>query len=156
MKISKVDNFKSYDFMGAHLVNIDDKQGVGFTVWAPNAKEVYLVGDFNNWNKTSHPMKKTNYGNWYLFIENINEGSAYKYRVVGKDGITRMKSDPYGFFSEKIPNNASIVYNIGGYKWNDDKCMKSREKDNIYEKPINIYEVHLGSWKRKWDGEFLK
>lgn len=156
MKTNKINNFKSYDFMGAHLVDNDDKQGVSFTVWAPNAKEVYLVGEFNNWNKNSHPMKKIDSGNWHIFIRNINEGVAYKYKVIGKDGVSRMKSDPYGFFSEKRPNNASIVYDIEGYKWNDIEWMKSREKDNIYEKPINIYEVHLGSWKRKWDGEFFK
>ena len=149
-----INNLRSYDFYGAHLIEKNNKKGVFFKVWAPNAKEVYLVGDFNNWNETSHPMKKINH-NWHIFIENINEGVAYKYKVIGKDGISRMKSDPYGFFSEKRPNNASIVYDIEGYKWNDSKWMSDREKNNIYEKPINIYEVHLGSWKRKWDGEFL-
>ncbi|HSQ88352.1 1,4-alpha-glucan branching protein GlgB [Romboutsia sp.] len=147
-------SYESYKFMGCH---IDKKnKGVSFTVWAPNAKEVYLVGDFNNWNNTSHPMINIgNSGVWNIFSKDIKEGDTYKYNVVGCDGISRLKADPYAFFSEIRPNTASIIYDLEKYKWNDEKWQSKKVSENSSKIPINIYEVHLGSWKRKWNGDFF-
>lgn len=158
--INNIDKFKlgksydSYKFMGCHIDR--ENEGVSFTVWAPNAKEVYLVGNFNNWNKNSHPMINIgNSGVWNIFSKDIKEGDVYKYNVVGYDGIARLKADPYAFFSELRPNTASIVYDLEKYKWNDKKWQSKKENENYNQIPINIYEVHLGSWKRKWNGDFF-
>ena len=153
-KFKSGQSYDSYKFMGCHI----DRESyiLSFTVWAPNAREVYLVGDFNNWSKNSHPM--TNIGNsgvWNISLNDIKEGDAYKYNVVGCDGVSRLKSDPYAFFSELRPNTASIVYDLEKYKWNDKKWQSRKIDENINQMPMNIYEVHLGSWKRKWDGGFF-
>ena len=153
-KFKSGQSYDSYKFMGCHI----DRESyiLSFTVWAPNAREVYLVGDFNNWSKNSHPM--TNIGNsgvWNISLNDIKEGDAYKYNVVGCDGVSRLKSDPYAFFSELRPNTASIVYDLEKYKWNDKRWQSRKIDENINQMPMNIYEVHLGSWKRKWDGGFF-
>ncbi|MGL5714626.1 MAG: 1,4-alpha-glucan branching protein GlgB [Paraclostridium sp.] len=147
-------SYKSYEFMGAHNVEKNGINGVTFTVWAQNAKEVYLVGEFNDWNKSSHPMKNI-YGSglWNIFIPNIKKEGLYKYNIIDKKGNGKFKSDPYAFFSQKRPDTASIVYDIEDYSWKDDNWVK--QKSSCNDNPMNIYEVHLGSWKRKWDGEFL-
>lgn len=149
-------HFESHEFMGAHITKKAGLLGVNFNVWAPKAREVSIVGDFNGWNGQANLMKKIDSsGVWNLFIPDLKERSRYKFRVVGRDGKERLKSDPYGFYTELRPDNASVVYEMEGYDWNDSEWMRQRANTNPYEKPVNIYEVHLGSWKRKWDGEFF-
>ncbi|MDB8794731.1 1,4-alpha-glucan branching protein GlgB [Romboutsia sp. 1001216sp1] len=151
-KFKSGESYNSYKFLGCHIRdNI-----TSFTLWAPNAKQVYLTGDFNNWNLYQYTMNNlNNLGFWHISLENIKEGCSYKYHIIGADGSKKLKSDPYSRFSEKRPNTASIVYKEDDYKWNDKNWNIQRKKQNTNEIPINIYEVHLGSWKRKWDGEFF-
>ena len=160
--INNIDKFKrgelydSYNFLGSHKSRYKGKIGICFNVWAPNAKNVYLVGDFNDWNKEAYPMENIEgSGIWTIFLTNAKQGQAYKYNVIGCDGVSRMKSDPYAVFSEKRPNTASIIYTNDNYKWNDRKWQREKQKIVHDNSPMNIYEVHLGSWKRKWDGEFF-
>lgn len=130
--------------------------GNSFAVWAPNAKAVYLVGDFNNWNETSHSLTNMyDSGIWSIFTTDLGEGEIYKYNVVGCDGVSRLKSDPYGTFSELRPKTASVVYEGIDYKWKDEKYLEKKNNIMPNNEPMNIYEVHLGSWKRKWDGGFF-
>ncbi len=134
----------------------EEEEGIAFSVWAPNAKAVYLVGDFNNWNETSHPLKNIdNSGIWSVFTTELKEGDIYKYNVVGCDDVSRMKSDPYGTFAELRPKTASIVYESVDYRWKDKNYLENKKKINSNKLPMNIYEAHLGSWKRKWDGDFF-
>ncbi len=149
-------SYRSYEFMGAHRVKLKGIEGVTFTLWAPNAKEVFLVGDFNNWNENSHPMINIDdSGIWNIFIPKNMDKEIYKYNVVSKSGKNKLKSDPYAFLSEKRPGTASVVYDIDDYKWNDKQWIERKNKVSYIDEPMNIYEVHLGSWKRKWDGEFF-
>lgn len=139
-----------YNYMGAHLT----KNSVIFRVWAPHAKSVAVVGDFNNWTGYDHMMKKiNNEGIWELEIPNLKKLEKYKYRVESTDGRVEMKADPYAFYSEMRPNTASIVYDIPKFKWADKRWLNKRTTG--LDKPINIYEVHLGSWKRGIHGEWL-
>lgn len=141
---------KVYNYMGAHLT----KNSVIFRVWAPHAKSVAVVGDFNNWTGYDHMMKKiNNEGIWELEIPNLKKLEKYKYRVESADGRVEMKADPYAFYSEMRPNTASIVYDIPKFKWADKRWLNKRTTG--LNKPINIYEVHLGSWKRGIHGEWL-
>lgn len=139
-----------YNYMGAHIT----KNSVIFRVWAPHAKSVAVVGDFNNWTGYDHMMKKiNNEGIWELEIPNLKKLEKYKYRVESTDGRVEMKADPYAFYSEMRPNTASIVYDIPKFKWADKRWLNKRTTG--LNKPINIYEVHLGSWKRGIHGEWL-
>ena len=150
-------SYRSYEFMGAHEVEKDGIKGITFTVWAPNAKEIYLVGEFNNWSGVTHPMENIDdSGIWNIFTDDININGLYKYNVIDKNGKSKLKSDPYAFFSQKRPDTASVVHNIKDYSWKDEEWMKAKDRLSYNDKPMNIYEVHLGSWKRKWDGEFFK
>ncbi|MFC7319661.1 1,4-alpha-glucan branching protein GlgB [Halobacillus campisalis] len=138
----------SYQLFGAHPHTEDGEEGYRFALWAPNAKQVSVVGDFNNWNGSKHPLKKMNdNGIWYGFIPDLKEGTIYKYEILTPHGHLRLKADPYGFSSELRPNTASVTYPLNKYSWNDQQWMKRREKINIYESPTSIYELHLGSWK---------
>ncbi|MGL5314184.1 MAG: 1,4-alpha-glucan branching protein GlgB [Peptostreptococcaceae bacterium] len=157
-----IDNFKngqsfdSYKFMGNHIAIHNKEKGISFVVWAPNAKSVYLTGSFNEWDRESYPMENIdNSGIWSIFVPGIEQGVEYKYNIVGCDGVERLKTDPYTVFSEKRPNTASIVYSHDDYKWKDKRWLNKRIKKTYDNEPINIYELHLGSWKRKWDGEFF-
>lgn len=146
----------SYEFLGNHKAEYKGEAGQSFAVWAPKAKAIYLVGDFNDWNETSHPLDNIyNSGIWSIFTNELKEGDAYKYNVVGCDGVSRLKSDPYGRFAELRPKTASIVCEEKDYKWKDEKYLKEKNKKKFSNEPVNIYEVHLGSWKRKWDGDFF-
>ena len=124
---------------------IDGKKGWIFRVWAPNARDVSLVGDFNGWEVGATPMKKDDGGIWEVFVEGLKVYDAYKYAVTSKKGKTVLKADPYGLNFETTPQTASKLYDLSGYKWKDAAWLKSREEKNIYESPMNIYEVHLGS-----------
>ncbi|MCU9808317.1 1,4-alpha-glucan branching protein GlgB [Paraclostridium sp. AKS46] len=149
-------HFRSYEFMGAHKVQKGKEKGITFTVWAPNADQVYLSGEFNDWNKTSHPMKNLEKsGIWNIFIPKMDFRDLYKFNVVDKNGNSKLKSDPFAFYSQMRPETASIVFDIDNYSWKDKKWIEKREKTTYKDLPMNIYEVHLGSWKRKWDGEFF-
>ncbi|OIJ12491.1 1,4-alpha-glucan branching enzyme [Anaerobacillus alkalilacustris] len=148
--------FYSYNFMGAHISTEKGEKGVRFTVWAPNAVEVRVVGSFNNWNGYEHKMEKiTNNGIWTMFIPGLKEGDLYKYEILAKSGEVFQKSDPYAFYSELRPNTASKVTSLRGYQWNDDEWQQKKMERNVYEEPLLIYEVHLGSWKLNEEGEFL-
>ncbi|MEZ0537536.1 1,4-alpha-glucan branching protein GlgB [Caldicellulosiruptoraceae bacterium PP1] len=146
-------HFESYKFLGSRYLNYRGEKGAVFCVWAPNAKRVSVVGDFNNWTGTNHKMLRVlNSGFWWLFIEGLKEGEIYKYEILTYDGQKILKSDPYAIYSEVRPNTASIIKNIPYFPWNDYEWMQNRNNTPPYDIPINIYEVHLGSWKQKNDG----
>jgi len=148
--------YNSYEYFGAHLTSRNGKKGVVFRVWSPNAERVSLVGSFNYWNDESDLMvKNEETGVWEYFFPNIGEGEAYKYKVFTRNGEAKYKADPYGFYSELRPDNSSVVADIDKYKWHNEKWKKKRRKQNLYNKPINIYEVHAGSWRQKDNGEYL-
>ena len=142
-------NARAYDFFGAH------KSGTGavFRVWAPAAKAVSVAGEFNGWNDESDPMTEVSDGIWEVFIDGIKQYDTYKYCITGADGVKRLKADPYAFHSETRPANASKFFDLEGYEWHDEKYRKNREKQNIYASPVNIYELHAGSWRTYPDGE---
>jgi len=147
----------AYQTLGAHLEEIDGVKGVRFAVWAPNAERVSVVGNFNRWDERVNPMQvHSGSGIWELFIPGLGEGDLYRYEILSRNqGYRAMKSDPYGFYAEKRPANASIVYDISGYEWRDDTWVKQRTESSGLDKPMSIYEVHLGSWKRGPNGEWL-
>ncbi|XZJ33167.1 1,4-alpha-glucan branching protein GlgB [Clostridium perfringens] len=168
-KVSKDENLLSFDlflygkehsaykFMGAHFITENRKRGVRFTTWAPRASKIYVIGDFNNWElKEEYSMEKINErGVWSLFLPKLEEGIKYKFAVVNECGNnTVYKADPYAFKSELRPNTASVLTKIKSFRWGDKRWLNKREKEGLDNKPMNIYELHLGSWKRK-DGEFM-
>lgn len=148
-------NYESYEFLGAHRYTHVGEEYVSFTVYAPNAREVFLIGDFNNWH--DHNLKMANINNsgiWNICITGVMEYQNYKYRIITHDYRSLEKSDPYAFYSEFRPNTASKVYDINGYKWNDKKYMEKRLKKDHQREPMSIYEVHLGSWMRHFDNRY--
>lgn len=139
-----------YKKMGAHPVTIDDIPGVVFSVWAPCAIRASVVGDFNLWDGRRHQMRKLgDSGVFELFIPGLSAGSVYKYELKNMHGEPMLKADPYANYAELRPNNASVVWDITGYEWQDHEWMKRRAQVNAKDSPISIYEVHLGSWMRK-------
>lgn len=147
----------AYKFMGAHFVTENRKRGVRFTTWAPSSSKIYVIGDFNNWElKEEYSMEKINErGIWSLFVPKLEEGINYKFAVVNECGNnTVYKADPYAFKSELRPNTASVLTKIKSFRWGDKRWLNKREKEGLDNKPMNIYELHLGSWKRK-NGEFM-
>ncbi|MCD8391558.1 MAG: 1,4-alpha-glucan branching protein GlgB [Firmicutes bacterium] len=150
------DNFKAYEMLGVHKVTLDGVTGMRFAVWAPNAKRVMLSGGFNNWDVYGRELEKIGTtGIWCGFFTDIKEGDMYKYSIEDFDGNTVLKSDPYAFESELRPGTASVVYDIEKpFKWADKRWFNAKAKANIFEMPMNIYEVHAGSWKIHEDGEF--
>ena len=123
-----------------------------FMVWAPHAREVSVVGDFNGWDGYAHPMWKRDDETWVLFIPGLKDGDIYKYRVVGADGNTVLKADPFAFHAETGPATGSKVWSIEGYPWQDGAYMAGRGQKDAIRSPMSIYEVHMGSWRRK-EGE---
>ena len=147
-------NSNAYEYFGSHRKN---KNTVVFRVWAPDAKNVSVTGDFNNWSETENPMKplKNSGGVWEAEIKNIKPYDMYKYCITAADGRTLMKCDPYGFHMETRPGTATKYYEIDDcYEWHDAKWVEGRNGKNIYESPVNIYEIHAGSWKQYDDGNF--
>lgn len=147
-------NSNAYEYFGSHRKN---KNTVVFRVWAPDAKNVSVTGDFNNWSETENPMKplKNSGGVWEAEIKNIKPYDMYKYCITAADGRTLMKCDPYGFHMETRPGTATKYYEIDDcYEWHDEKWVEARNGKNIYESPVNIYEIHAGSWKQYDDGNF--
>ena len=150
-------NYHAYEMLGAHFVESDGKKGVRFAVWAPHAKSISVVGDFNEWDTRMNPMTRGRDGEiWEAFIPDIEEGAVYKYAIEPQWGGPRiMKADPYGFYAEKKPNTASRVYDLSKYEWKDGDWFEQKKKESSYERPMLTYEVHAGSWRRTKDGEYL-
>ncbi|MBP6491452.1 MAG: 1,4-alpha-glucan branching protein GlgB [Clostridia bacterium] len=147
---------KAYELMGAHPAMINGKQGYTFRVWAPNAQKVSVAGDFNGWDPAGFPMEKiTAQGIWQAFIPDLKEYSAYKYIITDAQGNQLTKTDPYSFHMETRPGTASKIYEVDHYQWNDSKWRKKQETNSPYSSPMNIYEVHLGSWKKYEDGHYF-
>ena len=144
-------NYKAYEFFGCHRIKGDT---FAFRVWAPHAQSVSTVGDFNDWNESADVMKKISNGIFEAKIDNVKIYDCYKYAITTKDGNVIMKADPYAFHAETRPGTASKVYETGKYRWND-STWKKANSINILEKPVNIYEIHFGSWKRHENGDFL-
>ena len=146
---------RAQDFMGAHPAVCDGQDGWVFRVWAPHARSVAVMGDFNGWNDSDHPMELLSDGVWETFIPGLQQYDSYKYAVHTASGRVLAKSDPYAFHAETRPGTASKLYDLSGYGWGDDSWMEYRKKNPIYQKPLNIYEVHLGSWRRTADDQML-
>ena len=143
-------HWEIYEKFGAHLRTIGDAKGVYFAVWAPNAQRVSVVGDFNNWDGRVNPMRKLiGSGVWELFVPGIKQGAHYKFEIRSQTGAVLLKSDPFAFFNQHGKSTASLVYDLERYTWNDGEWMEARRKKNWPQSPISIYEVHLGSWRRK-------
>ena len=151
-------NHRLYYSLGCHLKKEKGKWGAEFKVWAPNAKDVSVVGNFNDWDGSKHRMFFNGYhGVWSIFIPNIKEGDIYKYEITSQDGRVFLKSDPFAFYSELRPGTASIVKDVTRpYNWEDDDWLEKRSNWNPFESPMNIYEIHLGSWRRKPESEIVK
>ncbi len=132
--------------MGAHLTEIDKKQGVMFCLWAPHAKSVSVIGDLNSWDGRHHPMQKRLGGIWELFIPGLSEGDLYKYEIRTEKGHCYEKADPYGFQHEVRPAKSSVISKIDSFQWNDQSWISKRDNRDPLEQPISVYEMHLGSW----------
>ncbi len=146
-------HYKLYEKLGAHPMTVHGVAGVGFAVWAPNAQDVSVVGNFNYWDGSTHRMHKHwNGGVWELFIPGIGVGEVYKYRIFTPEGWALPdKSDPFGFQYELRPRTASIVADMSTYHWRDQEWLANREHTQRHDAPMSVYEVHLGSWRRHWD-----
>ena len=147
--------YKSHEFLGAHKVKGDDGDAVRFVVWAPNAKHITLMGDFNDWNEDDLPLKRIEEsGLFSICVYGVEVFDTYKYRIVAHNDEVRIKADPYAFHAELKPKSGSKVYDIKNYKWRDKKWMNKRKKIKSNEEPMSIYEVNLASWNRKENGEY--
>ncbi|MDR2940360.1 MAG: 1,4-alpha-glucan branching protein GlgB, partial [Clostridiales bacterium] len=143
-------HYQIYEKLGAHLMEIDGIKGVSFAVWAPNAKRVSVIGEFNAWDGRRNPMRVlSNSGVWELFIPGLCEKDKYKFEIKSITGGLVQKSDPYGNFFELRPSTSSLVFDLTKYKWNDSDWFEKRKNNHPLDGPINVYEVHFGSWKRK-------
>ncbi len=146
----KGDERRIYEKLGAQLRTIDGVPGTSFAVWAPNAQRVSVVGEFNGWDGRYHPMRLLGAsGVWELFVPGSGQGTHYKYEIKNIHGAIVLKSDPYGFFFEAAPKNASIVWDTKKFAWTDEAWLKQRQQRNVLRSPMSIYEVHLGSWMKK-------
>ena len=145
-------NARAYEFLGSHRISENE---VVFRVWAPNAQKVSVAGDFNSWSSSANPMKRINKeGIWETVIKGIKQYDTYKYCVTAKDGRQLMKADPYGFHSETRPGSATKFYDVDNFKWDDENWLNSKKQRSVYASPVNIYEVHAGSWRIHDDGHF--
>jgi 1,4-alpha-glucan branching enzyme len=150
-------HFRLYEKLGAHLIEVDGVKGVYFAVWAPSARSVSVVGDFNYWIQGEHPLQVRwdSSGIWEGFIPGIEKGTTYKYKIQSNNGgIITEKADPFALYCEHPPHTASVVWDLD-YNWKDKKWMDTRKEHNDLDKPYSVYEVHLGSWKRNAEGKFL-
>lgn len=149
-------NFESYRFFGAHPTVRQGREGVLFTVWAPHAKKVAVTGDFNDWDPEANPLEDPDKsGIWQGFVEDLPEYSMYKYAVTAKSGEQLLKADPYAFHTETRPGNCSKVYDLSGYVWGDEAWCGEQAHKDIVNAPVNIYEMHAGSWRTHADGNPL-
>ncbi|MCU7914592.1 MAG: 1,4-alpha-glucan branching protein GlgB [Candidatus Thiodiazotropha sp. (ex Gloverina cf. vestifex)] len=146
----------AYRFFGAHSHQADDIAGILFAVWAPNAARISVVGDFNQWDGRTHPMRsRGGSGVWEIFIPDIGIGSCYKFEILSADGDISLRTDPYGNHFQVRPENASIVVQDSDHIWNDHEWMSHRNDTDWQQEPMSVYEVHLGSWRQDADGNFL-
>ena len=148
-------NSRADQLLGAHPCVRDGQAGYLFRVWAPNARKVCLMGNFNRWNPDDRPMEQPARGLWELFVPGLEQYEIYKYAIHTWDGRMLPKADPYAFHAETRPGTASKLYDLSGYPWGDQAWLARRRARPIYRQPLNIYEVHLGSWRRTGEGEFL-
>ncbi|MCG8449078.1 MAG: 1,4-alpha-glucan branching enzyme, partial [Pirellulales bacterium] len=146
-------HWDSYEKLGAHPREVNGVQGVNFAVWSPNSESVSIVGDFNNWDRRTHAMRKHIPGGiWELFVPELPVGTLYKFSIKSRGGHLLEKCDPYGFAAEVPPKTANIVTDLNRYVWSDEEWMAKRaESHNALDAPMSIYEVHLGSWRKKHD-----
>ncbi|MDE6850591.1 MAG: 1,4-alpha-glucan branching enzyme, partial [Clostridia bacterium] len=148
-------HYELYEKMGAHIRCEDGVWGTHFVVWAPNARGICVVSDGNGWTPWRDVMEKVDDSIWELFVPGMCEGVKYKFLIVRADGSEVYKIDPYEFGSEKRPANASVVTNLNDYTWGDGEYLKAKKGENYLAKPMAVYEVHLGSWKKNtemwWD-----
>ena len=164
-KISELDTYlfneglmeEAYKIFGSHIVCEDGVWGVRFTVYAPHARIISVIGDFNNWDSRTCVLEKVDdMGIYSKFVPGIGEWTKYKYMIVTQNGDTIYKADPYGYFSDLRPESCTKVYDIDHYEWHDQEYLNKRKKRNHKEEPIAIYEMNLGSWRKKDNGEFYK
>ena len=150
-------NCKAYEMLGAHITEEDGQQGVRFAVWAPNAKSVSVVGEFNNWDTRVNEMSRIEDGEiWKIFIPGLKEGDIYKYAIMPQHGGPHiMKADPYGYYCEVPPATASRVFDMNRYQWQDQEWQERKQRTQSYGQPMLTYEVHLGSWRRNAEGKAL-
>lgn len=148
-------NSRLWTHYGSHPCSIDGKNGYQFRIWAPNADQVSLTGDFNNWNTDAHPMIRTQNGAWELFVPETKMYDTYKYTFRYPNGTTQDLADPCAFHTETRPGTASKCYDLDGYSWGDEAWLSWRARHDAYNSPLNIYELHLGSWRRTKYGELL-
>lgn len=150
----KGDHHKIYEKLGAHIRIVKGIKGVNFAVWAPNAKKVSVIGDFNKWDGEKHLLEnRGSSGVWEIFIPHLKKGELYKYQILTPDDQILLKADPYAFFSEIPPNTASVVWDINTYSWGDDQWIEKRKVKNPLDQPLSIYEVHFGSWMKIGEGK---
>jgi 1,4-alpha-glucan branching enzyme len=146
-------HYEIYNKMGAHIAKKDGKPGVYFAVWAPAAKDVYVIGEFNDWKAYGYDMKKISDGGIYeLFIEGAKAGQMYKYLIISQSGEAIYKADPYANAAQLRPETASIITDLNGFKWTDSVWVERKKKENHLKSAMSIYECHLGSWKKQKDG----
>ncbi len=150
-------HYRIFEKLGAHVCTVNGLAGVNFAVWAPNAQRVSVVGTFNHWDGRRHPTRlRPGSGIWELFVPGLGEGDLYKFEILARSGNLFLKTDPFAFYTEVPPGTASVAYDRAGkHVWRDDAWMERRSRTNAWERPVAIYEVHAGSWRRKSDGEFL-
>lgn len=150
-------NCKAYEMLGAHITEENGQQGVRFSVWAPNAKSVSVVGEFNNWDTRVNEMSRIEDGEiWKIFIPGLKEGDIYKYAIMPQHGGPHiMKADPYGYYCEVPPATASRVFDMNRYQWQDQEWQEKKQRTQSYGQPMLTYEVHLGSWRRNAEGKAL-
>jgi 1,4-alpha-glucan branching enzyme len=147
-------HYEAYERLGAHPHQIDGVNGVAFAVWAPNARRMSIVGDFNGWDERALPMRQRSGGIWELFVPDLPIGTLYKYAVLSwHHGYRALKADPYAFAAEVRPGTASRVWDLGGYSWSDAEWLAERARRDLLRSPMTIYELHLGSWRPNADGE---
>ncbi|MFM8357949.1 MAG: GlgB N-terminal domain-containing protein, partial [Verrucomicrobiota bacterium] len=139
-----------HEVLGARLVSLDGVAGTAFAVWAPNARRVSVVGDFNQWDGRRHGLRLLgSSGVWEIFVPGVDEGALYQFEVVDAGGHRRLKTDPMGALFELPPKRAAVVWNSRKFRWTDDAWMKRRAAGNLLRGPLSIYELHLGSWRRR-------
>jgi 1,4-alpha-glucan branching enzyme len=144
------EHLEAYRVLGAHLRTLEGIQGTSFAVWAPNAQRVSVVGDFNFWDGRAHMMRRLGEsGIWEIFIPGVDEGDHYKFEIRGPQGDLFLKTDPYGFYAQHDLRTACLVTDLDRYSWSDSDWMARRARSNAYEEPMSVYEVHLGSWRRR-------
>ena len=145
-------NAHAWELLGAHR---QQNGKTSFCTWAPHAAAVSVVGDFNGWDASAHPMIRLNeQGLWGVTVEQTADYDCYKYQITAADGRTLYKADPYAFHTQTPPENASKVYRLAGYRWHDEEWLAQRADQDARSLPVNIYELHIGSWRRNADGNF--